>query len=700
VATRRWILFLQAAAMTALLAGCGSNTFNVQNPPPPPPSNVCVAFPGSQCPPVSPVTYSVLVNGTLSLSATVTHDPSNAGVDWSLTCSSAGNCGTLSSLHTDSGSPLTYTAPASLAGNNQMVNVVAFATADHTKNALATAAVTAFGNNLKGTYVLQAQGAGNGAPNYQFAGVINLDGNGGVVPIAAGQPAGEQTINFFDATLGAFVSKSEPITGGSYFLGPDGRGTITLSTGDNDIGGNGVETFTLVYLNSSQALIVQGDFGTAATGVTASGTMDLQTSTATPTGSYAFVVSGSDLNSGTPTAIGGILNLDSLSTGTGSVADQDLPGVPLSTTTNKKLTGSLSTPDAFGAVVLNLNVPLFPSTTAFTFIGYIVDGSHIKLIETDNSAGAGIGSTAGLAISQGTAAGTFSTASFQGTYVFGVLGVDLSNGNIIPATSNSVGLFTPDGSGAVTSGFSDTFLQQNTLQPPNFAGAQISAAFVGTYTVAKNGRVGVSFTHFKPQPNPRFSATRSFFYLTGDGSGPALVLAAGDNAVVPNYPFLGAGIAYPQSTSLTFGGDYGVSVTQNSFGSESDGTGWMTADATAQTLSGIADLSAPFFVTLDSPFFGTPPTSTNCLAGTPITGCFAELLGNGSAGSPGGSSPFISLNQPFPADFYTIDQDHGFFVETDLADPVTPSGVVSLGYYARRSLPVPPATNAVRPGRR
>jgi len=695
VATRRWILFLLSAAMTAVLAGCGSNTFNVQNPPPPPPPNITVAY---QPAPAA----SILINAVTPLTAVVSHDSSNSGVDWSLTCSNVGNCGSLSSLHTDSGSPTTYTPPASLPGNNQRIDIVAFATADHTKNVLAPINITGFGNNLMGTYVLQAQGVdANGGPNYQFAGVITLDGNGGIT-------SGEQTINFFDTILGAFVSTTDLITGGSYFLGADGRGTITLNTGDNDIGGNGVETFTMVFLNSSQALIAQGDLFDnqnppvciACTGVTASGTMDLQTGTAAPTGSYAFVVSGSDLNTGSPTAIGGILNLDLLSTGKGSVADQYLSGVPLPTTNNKKLTGSLSSPDAFGAVTLNLDVPLFPSTTAFTFTGYIVDSSHIKLIESDNTSGAGLGSTAGLAISQGAATGTFTNASFQGTYVFGVLGADLSNGNTIPATVNSVGLFSPDGNGVVTNGFSDTFLQQNTAQPPNFSGAQISATFAGTYIVATNGRVGVTFNHFNPQPNPRISAIRSFFYLTGDGTGPALVLAAGDNAVTPNYPFLGAGIAYPQSTSLTFAGDYGSSFTQGSFGSESDSTSWMTADAAAQTLTGVADVSAPFFVTLNAPFFGSPPTSTDCLAGTPISGCFAELLENGTPAIPGASSPFISHNQPFPADFYTVDQDHGFFVETDLADLNSPSGVVSFGYYARRSPLVPPGSTAMRPRRR
>src|SRR5208337_1081009 len=149
------------------------------------------------------------------------------------------------------------------------------------------------GNNLQaGNYVLQAQGvdANTGEPNYQFAAVIQV-ANGGAGSGNGVITAGEQTVNFFDSALAtpALVSKTDTISGGSYFLGPDGRGTITTTTADSDIGGNGIETFTFVYLNSSQALITQGDFldsaGTSCiscTTATATGTMDLQASPIAP----------------------------------------------------------------------------------------------------------------------------------------------------------------------------------------------------------------------------------------------------------------------------------------------------------------------------------------------------------------------------------------------------------------------------------
>jgi hypothetical protein len=646
VATRGWILFLLPAAMISVVVACGGNTANVQNPPPPPASNVSIAF---QPAPAS----SILVNASTNLTAVVSNDPSNAGVDWSLVCQSAGNCGSLTPPHTASGQATSYTPPATLLGNNQTVTVVAFATADHTKNLVAPITVTAFGSNLKGTYVLQAGGVDSSLNPYQFAGVIVLDGNGGV-------SSGEQTVNFFDPNpnVNALVTRPDSITGGSYFLGPDGRGTISINTNDADLGASGTETFSFVFLSGSQALITA--LPTSTILVSGIGTMDLQSSTAAPSAGYAFVVSGTDFSTGSPTALGGIFNIDSPNSisGKGSVTDQNLAGT---LTAGATLSGTLSNPDSFGAVTLNLNTPSFPTTTAYQFTGYIVDGAHIKLIESDNTSGSGLGATTGLAIGQGSATGTFEDdTSFSGTYVFGVLGQDLSA--ISPSSLTSVGVLTADGSGDVANGFTDTFLQANSVQ--GTAGAQISAAFGGTYSVNHQGtgRLRATFNHFLPRLNDGFSPV-FFFYLTGNGN-PPLLLASGDS----NYTFLGAGIAYPQSTApLTFGGKYGFIVSQQN-GSENEGTGQMTANPPAGTLSGFVDINVGgSSASFDNPFTGTftPPGSNGRFSGT-LAGQVFEV-------------------SPFAAEYYIIDPGHGFFVETDVVNPNSPSGVVSFGYYAVRT---------------
>jgi hypothetical protein len=646
VVPRRWILAFPAAAALAILSACGGgSTANVQNAPAPASSStLAIAF---QAAPAG----SIPVNATQALTAVVTNDPSNAGVDWSLTCLNTSNCGTLTTLHTSSGQPNTYTPPSMLSGNSQSVTIVAFATADHNQNVVAPLTITAFGNNLKGSYVFQGQGVGPDAGPYELAGVLVLDGNGGIT-------SGEQTANFFDENpnINALVSRSDSVTGGSYFLGPDGRGTITIATNDLDVGQNGIETFSLVFLSNSHVLIAETDAGESATG-----TMVLQTSTAAPTGGYAFVVSGTDVATASPMGFGGILNIDSPNaiSGAGSIADENLAGT---LSTRQALSGTLQAPDSFGAVTLNLTVPGFPSAITFQFTGYMVDTTHIELAESDNNSGAGSASTGGIAIAQGSSTGTFNgDSAFSGTYVFGVLGVDLTG--FTPNTLTSVGVFTADGSGGVANGFTDTLLQQNGAQ--GNAGSQISGSYSGSYDVTPQGegRVRVSFDQFLPHPEPTF-APLFIFYLTGNGN-PVPFLDASDKSF--NYPSVGTGIAYPQAPApFTFAGPYGLSFTQQN-GSENDGTGQITAIPSSATLSGTVDNNSSFATTFGNPISGTfetPPTS----------GVFSGTL----------TGPAFDFST-FAVDYYAIDSTQGLSVETDLVNPDSPSGVVSLGYYAIRT---------------
>jgi hypothetical protein len=213
-------------------------------------------------------------------------------------------------------------------------------------------------------------------------------------------------------------------------------------------------------------------------GISAHGTLELQDPTAAatvPTGAYAFVTNGSDAGSSTgpgsgtavPTAFGGVFNIDnnpstgSIS-GNGSLADQDyynskgtrtfLSGAPPS-----GLTGSVSQPSAMGIVTITMTgascFSLSPPGT-IQFTGYIVDSTDIRLIESDDVDGSSGFLTAGIAVSQGTAAGTFTNASLSGPYVFGVLGYDLNASS--PSSFTSAGVINADGSSNL-SGINDTF---------------------------------------------------------------------------------------------------------------------------------------------------------------------------------------------------------------------------------------------------
>ena len=515
MATKRWILLLLAAAMMAVLAGCsGGSTANVQNPQPPPQSQVTIAF---QAEPAG----SLPVNGSENLTAVVTNDPNNYGVDWSLACPNgvgAGNCGQLclstntncgnATVHTAScatpptaSCTVTYTAPASIPTNSLVVQVVALATANQASNVVAPITVGSFDSSLPaGNYVLQAQGF-EGIP-YQFAAVVTLDGAGNVT-------GGEQAVNANG------VSVTDQNLSGSYFIGGDGRGTITIVDPNSAIG---TEVFALVFLTNShsqnpQALISQ--IGIDNTGASATGTMDWQhptAITAAPSGSYAFVMCGTDVDvldsiifpdGPPPLAFGGVLDIGSSSSQTAIsgvidefIADHlKLADVALST--GSQISAG---PDTFGQFTVTLaGLTSYSQSRPVTVVltGYIVDASHIRLIETDNTATtAGFGTTGGLAIGQVAGSyGTFNNGSMPSgtTYVFGVTGMDLSpnSGSYTPSSLSSVGLFTANGSGALSNGFTDTFLLFNCVQPAciqlGSQGAQISSSFTGTYAVDTGG---------------------------------------------------------------------------------------------------------------------------------------------------------------------------------------------------------------------
>jgi hypothetical protein len=578
----------------------------------------------------------VAQNSTASVAAVVSNDSANAGVDWAVICPNDANCGSLTPLHTASGSPATY-VPSSTAGNGQNVTIEAFATADHTKNVGASLGIVVLGfaSNLKGNYVFATQGVdANGGP-FQLAGVATLDGKGSVV-------GGEQTHSDY------VLSYSDPISGGTYTIGSDGRGTMMLNTTNQNIGQLGVENFAIVFLSSSKVLVeTLDDPNLQPSNETSSGTMDLQAGTTAPTGGYAFAVNGTDLNLD-PMALGGVIDISSPGTiaKIGSVVDQDLAGTLVK---KAALSGTVTAPDAFGSLQFTLNAAFNPTPLVFT--GYVVDATHIKLIESDNDGSAtAYGSTSGIAISQGTATGTFKNkSSVEGNYVFGILGQDLTG---LPTSLASAGTFTADATGKFTTGFNDEYLSG--------FGVAISDSITGTYKLdtSGDGRVDANITFKTNGPGPEL-----ILYLTGNGN-PPLILDADSNL-----GSVGIGVAYPQvGSSFSFSGPYGLYFTQGAFGAENDGTAQVTADGTAQTLAGIVDSNFLFSPLTDTDLTGTfGPIST--------TGRSTGTLTNTFFPSPGSAANTIA------ASYYFIDATQGLFIETDSFD----SGELTIGYFATQT---------------
>jgi hypothetical protein len=627
VAIRRWILSLLSAAMIAVLVGCGRSTANVQNPPAPASTPVTIAFQPS------PATTISLV-ATTAVTAVVGNDPGDSGVDWSLLCPSSTNCGTLLPLHTASGTAATYTPPPVISGNNQTFTIEAFATADHNKNVVAPLTVTGFASSLKGTYVFETKGIDANGP-FQLAGVIVLDGNGGIT-------TGEQTHS------DSLLSVSDPITGGSYYIGPDGRGTLTINTSDQGVGQLGVENLSLVFLSTSKALIATlDDPNLQPSFETSSGALDLQTATAVLTGGYAFAVGGTDLGA-QPLAMGGVLKIDSPGTisGSGSVADQDDAGIVYPSAT---ISGTVTSPDSLGSLKFNLTAAFSPNPIQLT--GYIIDAQHITLIESDNiDSGAGVGSTSGLAIGQGAATGTFiNNQAFAGSYVINVLGQDLS---ALPTSLALLGQFSADANGNLNNGYSDEFLEGQ--------GVEISDSFSGTYILdtTGTGRVDSLISFRTNGPGPEL-----IFYLTGNGNPPLLLDAESTHGS------LGVGLANPQAAPpFALNGKYGLSFTQGISSLENDASGQISVNGTSNTLSGVVDTSLSFSAQPNTPLTGTFAASTS-------TGRFTGALTNSFFPTVGSTPSTLSMA------FYLIDSGHGYFIETDSLS----SGELSFGYFASRT---------------
>jgi hypothetical protein len=596
----------------------------------------------------------------------VNNDSSNLGVQWRV-INSCGNddCGSISKPHSNSGEPVTYNPPATMSSNSLTVKILAYAVADSSKNVMTRVTVTAFSNVLKGKYVLQASGVDSN-PDLgifgvaYFAAAVVLDGNGGVL-------SGEQT--YTNTTRSA----SGPITGGSYFVGPDGRGSLTLNTPDQTLGQVGVEFFSIVVLSSSQVMILKNDLPNSdisSAFESFTGTMELQTNVAPLSHGYAFVLTGTDIASVSPSGVGGVLNVDSPNTisGTGSISDQDLPTFTVFLP-NNPTSGTVSDPDGFGVVKFNLSTAF--SITPVLFSGYIVDATHIRLIETDvdgtNLTGA---AAAGVAIGQGASTGTFSSSSaLAGNFLFGIFGQDISG---FPATFTSAGTFTATPTtalaGTLTPGFNEAFFDLLSIS--------VVDQFKGSYKIDKTGtgRVDAKFKYKQLINNGGAGAPEPEYiiYLTGNGT-PALVLDVDANGQLFTSTGVGTGFVYAVTTPLSLNGNYATRFTQNNSGSIVDFAGTLTVNGSAQTLNGTLDTNNGFNN-------AGPTTLTGNFAPSPNMNVFSGTLSDSNAFiAPNGSG--IGIN----VDFYLTDPSHGFFIENDLNDPNVPSSAVAFGQFAART---------------
>jgi hypothetical protein len=410
-------------------------------------------------------------------------------------------------------------------------------------------------------------------------------------------------------------------------------GTMTLNTGNTNIGINqtGTETFSIVMLSASKALITQFD-----SSATSSGSVDLQTAATLPTGGYAFSVVGADVANNVPLSFGGVFNIDNnpstgFVSGAGSVLDiNDGGSLSLAQSLSGTVTSpdlSTTTPDAFGKIAISLTV----GSTGVVFDGYITDSTHIQLVEDDS-----FGITGGTAIGQGAATGTFTANSaFSGNFVYGFSGYNILGDGAV------AGVITADGAGNLSNGQIDL----------NFDGMVLSDTLSGTYAVDNTGtgRVVTTGTNF----GSNGTGPTMIFYLAGNGNPIPM-----QEMDVVSYA---AGTAYPQGSGTpSFNGTYGVGFDSvDTTFSETDGVAQIAANSSARTFSGTANINEDL-----------SPTSTQTFNGTctSITGGRADGTLTVNGGTP--------INNAL----YFVDSTRGFIIEND-------SSAVTLGVFRQQVAP-------------
>jgi hypothetical protein len=489
------------------------------------------------------------------ISAVVTGDSTKAGVTWSVSCTptNAAGCGTFNPVSSPAtNNPTTsYTAPASVPTGDVTITATSLAAG---VSAVGTAQVTISPNPnlglLNGPYALFLTGV-NSAGFYEIAGSVTADGLGDIT-------VGAEDIDGL-ANVCAPSSNFTPVTG-TYSVGPDGRGTMTLETGNSSCFGDaGVQTLSFAVVGApgtsvQRALVTEFD------NATASGSLDLQTLSTNLnaiSGNYAFTLAGLDIVNPPNLAdistadVGGVFTSNGSGTITSGFQDENDQATGL-VTKKQAITGTYTAPDpSTGRGTITFGTS---SLTQFEYVYYLVNSGQIKLLAYDVTNDLIDGGSAYL---QG---------SFSGQYAFSLSGVDGTLGTPIVAG----GLFDAGAGTSLTAGAIDV----------NDGGVLTTdQSFTGTVTPAVSGRGTFTLS------GTTAGLTTFAFYPTANNGVLLLDLDAGFAAIGTSFSQIG-GI-----NAGTFSGNYAMDLTGPVSGSpEEDADGVVNSDGSS-LLTGTADVN-------------------------------------------------------------------------------------------------------------
>ena len=267
------LLLVLSLSLMAVLVGCSSSNPSSNNPPP---NDTTPSISLSTTP--IPAPSSLLVNGNLSVTATVTNDSKNGGVTWSAACgnTSSGGCGTFSANQSASGTAVTYTAPNTVPPGKVTLTATVV---DDTSVVVSTGAIAI--NAISGVTVTMTA-----PPPFSLA----PGANASVAATVAGDPA----------NAGVSWSCSPASTCGSFYPAKTASAATTAYT-PGSARGNVIITATSVSESTQSASSI-------VTVTTAAGLQAL-----TPSANYVFAISGVDASGG-PFHAAGVFTVSSTGT--------------------------------------------------------------------------------------------------------------------------------------------------------------------------------------------------------------------------------------------------------------------------------------------------------------------------------------------------------------------------------------------------
>jgi len=533
---KRAILTLSAAMILLTLAACGGGG----NKPPVVPSVT-----------ISPATANVQEGSQQQFTALVSNT-SDQAVTWQVNGVTGGNptVGTISATGL-------YTAPAVIP-NPASVTISAFISDMVTVSGSAIVTITGvtFNNSsLKGNYVFSLNGIDGSANPFYALGALTADGNGNVT-------AGEEDL--IDTTSGYATATTMT---GTYTVGADGRGTLTLN---NSIG----QFQFAIALKSMGSTMISAVLNETDNGVVAAtGNLEAQAaSVAGPAGNYAFGFSGSGLGCGSVNSAG----IFTMTGGTvGGVQDLNCGGTIVKSQT---VSGSYGTIDGMGRGTGSFKGS---TTGSSNMIYYVVSSRRFRFIADPNTPSFFLGS-ADLQTQP-----SFAATDFNGSYVIS------SSANTNAGVSYSLIQINASG-GNVSSGYFDV----------NDTGNQGSAALSGSYSINSNGYIAGTW-------NVSNGSLPFAMYLFSPKQG--YYLDERTNAV-------GGGNVYAQSGSVTTNAAWAGSFATRQFGyflvngvvnnnNASGVSGQMSADGNGK-LAGTLDLNDPAGVSIGQSMQGSYSVGT------------------------------------------------------------------------------------------